>query len=134
MLFRSTSSCAAPTFLLSESQSSKSVKITWEGTPEHTRYQVQYKKQDVSNSVEKTNQTQSNKVDINSQKQEQNKKIDLTTLSKIIEETKLLDKKLSFYGTAIQQRDEKNIFAYSNEVENILDEIFAQLNSMKKGF
>ncbi len=68
------------------------------------------------------------------QKQEQNKKIDLTTLSKIIEETKLLDKKLSFYGTAIQQRDEKNIFAYSNEVENILDEIFAQLNSMKKGF
>ncbi|MBF4470617.1 fibronectin type III domain-containing protein [Flavobacterium sp. HJJ] len=47
--FKYTSSCAAPTFLLSESQSSKSVKITWEGTPEHTRYQVQYKKQDVRN-------------------------------------------------------------------------------------
>ncbi|MBP4137445.1 fibronectin type III domain-containing protein [Flavobacterium geliluteum] len=47
--FKYTSSCTAPTFLLSESQSSKSVKITWEGVPEHTRYQVQYKKQDVPN-------------------------------------------------------------------------------------
>lgn len=47
--FKYTSSCAAPTFLLSEVQNSKSVKITWEGTPEHTRYQVQYKKQDVHN-------------------------------------------------------------------------------------
>ncbi|MFZ0597593.1 MAG: fibronectin type III domain-containing protein, partial [Flavobacterium sp.] len=47
--FKYTASCAAPTFLLSEAQNSKSVKITWEGTPEHTRYQVQYKKQDVRN-------------------------------------------------------------------------------------
>ncbi|UWY27743.1 fibronectin type III domain-containing protein [Flavobacterium sp. TR2] len=47
--FKYTASCAAPTFLLSESQSSKSVKITWEGVPEHTRYQVQYKKQGVRN-------------------------------------------------------------------------------------
>jgi TANFOR domain-containing protein len=47
--FKYTSSCAAPTFLLSESQSSKSVKINWQGTPEHTRYQVQYKKQGVRN-------------------------------------------------------------------------------------
>lgn len=47
--FKYTASCAAPTFLLSESQSSKSVKITWEGTPDHTRYQVQYKKQGVRN-------------------------------------------------------------------------------------
>lgn len=47
--FKYTASCFAPTFLLSESQSSKSVKITWEGVPEHTRYQVQYKKQDVRN-------------------------------------------------------------------------------------
>ncbi|KFF17761.1 fibronectin type III domain-containing protein [Flavobacterium hydatis] len=47
--FKYTASCAAPTFLLSESQSSKSVKITWEGVPEHTRYQVQYKKQNVRN-------------------------------------------------------------------------------------
>lgn len=47
--FKYTASCPAPTFLLSESQSSKSVKITWEGIPEHTRYQVQYKKQNVRN-------------------------------------------------------------------------------------
>ncbi|MBS7233028.1 fibronectin type III domain-containing protein [Flavobacterium psychroterrae] len=47
--FKYTASCATPTFLLSEAQNSKSVKITWEGTPEHTRYQVQYKKQDVRN-------------------------------------------------------------------------------------
>ncbi len=47
--FKYTAACAAPTFLLSEAQSSKSVKITWEGIPEHTRYQVQYKKQDVRN-------------------------------------------------------------------------------------
>lgn len=47
--FKYTASCAVPTFLLSESQSSKSVKITWEGTPDHTRYQVQYKKQGVRN-------------------------------------------------------------------------------------
>ncbi|MET3028632.1 fibronectin type III domain-containing protein [Flavobacterium sp. UW10123] len=47
--FKYTASCIAPTFLLSEAQSSKSVKITWEGVPEHTRYQVQYKKQDVRN-------------------------------------------------------------------------------------
>ena len=65
------------------------------------------------------------------QKQEQNKKIDSSALSKIIEKTNLLDEKLSFYGTAIQQRDEKNIFAYSNDVEHILDEIFVQLNAMK---
>lgn len=47
--FKYTAACAAPTFLLSEAQNSKSVKITWEGVPEHTRYQVQYKKQDVRN-------------------------------------------------------------------------------------
>ncbi|MCC9073523.1 fibronectin type III domain-containing protein [Flavobacterium sp. F-65] len=47
--FKYTASCPAPSFLLSESQSSKSVKITWEGIPEHTRYQVQYKKQNVRN-------------------------------------------------------------------------------------
>jgi polyhydroxyalkanoate synthesis regulator phasin len=47
--FKYTPSCNAPTFLLSESQSTKSVKITWQGVPEHTRYQLQYKKQDVRN-------------------------------------------------------------------------------------
>ncbi|CAI2768810.1 fibronectin type III domain-containing protein [Flavobacterium collinsii] len=47
--FKYTAACAAPTFLLSEAQGPKSVKITWEGIPEHTRYQLQYKKQDVRN-------------------------------------------------------------------------------------
>lgn len=47
--FKYTASCVPPTFLLSEAQNTKSVKITWEGMPEHTRYQVQYKKQDVRN-------------------------------------------------------------------------------------
>ena len=47
--FKYTASCAAPTFLLSEAQSPNSVKITWQGIPEHTTYQLQYKKQDVRN-------------------------------------------------------------------------------------
>ena len=33
---------------------------------------------------------------------------------------------------AIKQRNEKEIFTYSNEVEGILDEVFIQLNNMKK--
>lgn len=47
--FKYTASCAAPTFLLSEAQGPNSVKITWQGIPDHTKYQVQYKKQDVRN-------------------------------------------------------------------------------------
>lgn len=47
--FKYTASCAAPTFLLSEAQSQNSVRITWQGIPDHTKYQVQYKKQDVRN-------------------------------------------------------------------------------------
>ena len=47
--FKYTASCAAPTFLLSEAQGPTSVKITWQGIPEHTKYQLQYKKQDVRN-------------------------------------------------------------------------------------
>ncbi|KAF2331738.1 fibronectin type III domain-containing protein [Flavobacterium ginsenosidimutans] len=47
--FKYTVSCAAPTFLLSEAQSPTSVKITWQGIPDHTKYQLQYKKQDVRN-------------------------------------------------------------------------------------
>jgi len=47
--FKYTASCAAPTFLLSEAISPTSVKITWQGIPEHTKYQLQYKKQDVRN-------------------------------------------------------------------------------------
>jgi hypothetical protein len=47
--FKYTGYCQAPTFLLSEAQGPKSVKISWQGVPEHTRYQLQYKKQDVAN-------------------------------------------------------------------------------------
>ncbi|TDW52804.1 TANFOR domain-containing protein [Flavobacterium sp. 270] len=47
--FKYTSSCAAPTFLLSEAQGTNTVRLSWQGIPEHTRYQIQYKKQDVRN-------------------------------------------------------------------------------------
>lgn len=47
--FKYTASCAAPTFLLSEAQGPTSVKVSWQGIPDHTRYQIQYKKQDVRN-------------------------------------------------------------------------------------
>lgn len=47
--FKYTASCAAPTFLLSEALSPTSVKITWQGIPDHIKYQLQYKKQDVRN-------------------------------------------------------------------------------------
>jgi hypothetical protein len=47
--FKYTGYCLAPTFLLSEAQGPRSVKITWQGVPDHTRYQLQYKKQDVAN-------------------------------------------------------------------------------------
>jgi hypothetical protein len=47
--FKYTGYCLAPTFLLSEAQGPRSVKISWQGVPEHTRYQLQYKKQDVAN-------------------------------------------------------------------------------------
>ena len=66
-------------------------------------------------------------------KQEKNTKIESMYLSKVVEKTNNLDSKLTFYGTAIKQRDEKKIFDYSNDIENILDEIFIQLNLMKKG-
>ncbi|MBP4143085.1 DNA/RNA non-specific endonuclease [Flavobacterium sp. P4023] len=47
--FNYTAACLAPSFVLSESQSTKSVKITWQGVPEQTRYQIQYRKQGVRN-------------------------------------------------------------------------------------
>ncbi len=49
----------------------------------------------------------------------------------IKEKTYQLDKKLELYGISIKQKDEKVILMYSNEIEDILDELFAQLNSMK---
>lgn len=47
--FKYTASCTAPTFLMSEAQGTNSVRINWQGLPEHTRYQIQYKKQNVPN-------------------------------------------------------------------------------------
>ncbi len=52
-------------------------------------------------------------------------------IGSIKENTHQLDKRLGLYGVSIKQRDEKSILAYSNEIEHILDELFAQLNSMK---
>ena len=58
--------------------------------------------------------------------------IDFSSLVKIKDKTLQLDKQLLGYGVAIKQRDEKNILAYSTQIENILDELFSQLNMMKK--
>ena len=52
-------------------------------------------------------------------------------IGSIKENTHQLDKRLGLYGVSIKQRDEKSILVYSNEIEHILDELFAQLNSMK---
>ena len=52
-------------------------------------------------------------------------------IGSIKENTHQLDKRLGLYGVSIKQRDEKSILTYSNEIEHILDELFAQLNSMK---
>ncbi len=65
-------------------------------------------------------------------KYENRDKNDSSYLSKIRENTIQLDSDLLSYGVAIKQRDEKNILAYSIKIENILDELFSQLNLMKK--
>lgn len=65
-------------------------------------------------------------------KYENRDKNDSSYLSKIREKTIQLDSDLLSYGVAIKQRDEKNILAYSIKIENILDELFSQLNLMKK--
>ena len=65
-------------------------------------------------------------------KHENKEKIDSSSLEKIKEKTLQLDKQLLGYGVAIKQRDEKNILAYSTHIEKILDELFSQLNMMKK--
>jgi TANFOR domain-containing protein len=46
--FKYTQRCNAPTFALSEIVSPSTVKITWQGTPDHTRYQVQYRKKAIT--------------------------------------------------------------------------------------
>jgi hypothetical protein len=47
--FKYTGQCLAPTFPLSEAQGPQNVRITWQGVPQHTRYQIQYKKQGFTN-------------------------------------------------------------------------------------
>ncbi|MDZ7817590.1 MAG: methyl-accepting chemotaxis protein [Aliarcobacter sp.] len=71
-------------------------------------------------------------IDLFIKKYESKEKIDSSHLSKIKDKTIQLDKKLSYYGLAIKQRDEKNILSTSTEIENILDELFIQLNMMKR--
>ena len=46
--FKYTQRCNAPTFTLSEIVSPSTVKITWQGTPDHTKYQVQYRKKAIT--------------------------------------------------------------------------------------
>ncbi|WP_343706147.1 fibronectin type III domain-containing protein [Flavobacterium sp.] len=46
--FKYTQRCNAPTFALSEIVSPSTVKITWQGTPDHTKYQVQYRKKAIT--------------------------------------------------------------------------------------
>ncbi|WP_338839051.1 fibronectin type III domain-containing protein [Flavobacterium ginsenosidimutans] len=46
--FKYTQRCNAPTFTLSEIVSPSTVKITWQGTPDHTKYQVQYRKKAIA--------------------------------------------------------------------------------------
>ena len=71
-------------------------------------------------------------IDLFIKKYENKEKIDSSSLEKIKEKTLQLDKQLLGYGVAIKQRDEKNILTYSTQIENILDELFSQLNMMKK--
>jgi Fibronectin type III domain len=46
--FTYASQCVAPTFVLSEILSTKSVKITWQGNIDNTKYHVQYRKKNVA--------------------------------------------------------------------------------------
>jgi TANFOR domain-containing protein len=46
--FRYTQKCDPPRFALSETTSQTSVKITWQGLPDHTQYQVQYRKKAIT--------------------------------------------------------------------------------------
>ncbi len=100
---------------------------------EYTKY-----KQAILNQVNNNNSNISidvqnrKNIDLFIKKYERNDYIDSICLSKIVEKTNQLDEKLNFYGLAIKQRNEKKIFDYSNEIENILDELFVQLNLMKK--
>ncbi len=88
----------------------------------------------VNNNSKDINIDVENRKNIDSfiKKYENKDTIDSLSLVKIKDKTLQLDKQLLGYGVAIKQRDEKNILAYSTQIENILDELFSQLNMMKK--
>jgi methyl-accepting chemotaxis protein len=88
----------------------------------------------VNNNSKDINIDVENRKNIDSfiKKYENKDTIDSSSLVKIKDKTLQLDKQLLGYGVAIKQRDEKNILAYSTQIENILDELFSQLNMMKK--
>ncbi|EKT4510248.1 fibronectin type III domain-containing protein [Flavobacterium psychrophilum] len=45
--FTYASNCPAPTFILSEALSARSVRISWQGDNSHTKYHIQYKKANI---------------------------------------------------------------------------------------
>ncbi|MDD2888099.1 MAG: methyl-accepting chemotaxis protein [Aliarcobacter sp.] len=108
-------------------QELNNVKIDYTKYKQAILNQVNNNSKDIDIDVE-------NRRNINSfiKKYENSDKNSSSYLSKIIEKTIQLDSDLLSYGVAIKQRDEKNILAYSTNIENILDEVFSQLNSMKK--
>ena len=108
-------------------QEINNVKIDYAKYKQAILNQVNNNSKDINIDVE-------NRKNIDSfiKKYENKEKIDSLSLEKIKEKTLQLDKHLLGYGVAIRQRDEKNILTYSTQIENILDELFSQLNMMKK--
>lgn len=108
-------------------QEINNVKIDYAKYKQAILNQVNNNSKDINIDVE-------NRKNIDSfiKKHENKEKIDSLSLEKIKEKTLQLDKHLLGYGVAIKQRDEKNILTYSTQIEKILDELFSQLNMMKK--
>ena len=108
-------------------QEINNVKIDYAKYKQAILNQVNNNSKDINIDVE-------NRKNIDSfiKKHENKEKIDTSSLEKIKEKTLQLDKQLLGYGVAIKQRDEKNILTYSTQIEKILDELFSQLNMMKK--
>jgi methyl-accepting chemotaxis protein len=108
-------------------QELNNVKIDYAKYKQAILNQVNNNSKDINIDVE-------NRKNIDSfiKKYENKDTIDSSSLVKIKDKTLQLDKQLLGYGVAIKQRDEKNILAYSTQIENILDELFSQLNMMKK--
>ena len=108
-------------------QEINNVKIDYAKYKQAILNQVNNNSKDINIDVE-------NRKNIDSfiKKYENKEKIDSLSLEKIKKKTLQLDKHLLGYGVAIRQRDEKNILTYSTQIEKILDELFSQLNMMKK--